>query len=220
MIAFMPFKKISGFYPIIDTSLIAVSGVDNAARAVVEGGAEIIQLRCKEISAREFIKIAMAIKLAACKNNVLLIINDRVDIAILAGADGVHLGQDDLPIEDARRILGEGKIIGVSTHNMDEAVIAAQKGADYISFGPIFSTITKKDAQEPKGVEKLMEVKGRVKIPVVAIGGITLENAAEVYRAGADSTAVISGLLKSSDIKGRVRRFITIYEKCTNNSRL
>jgi len=206
----MLLKNIPRFYPIIDTSQIPLQRIEEAALAIIEAGAGIIQLRGKNIPSRDILKLGRVIKQIADKNNVLFIINDRVDIAILANASGVHLGQDDIPIREARKILGKDKIIGISTHNIKEAVCACKNGADYISFGPIFATKTKKDAQEPKGIEALQNVRRNADIPIVAIGGITLENAADVYNAGADSIAVISDILKSNDIRERVRGFISL----------
>lgn len=200
----------TGFYPIIDASLVPPSKIDRIAKTVIQGGARIIQLRGKALPTQDLIRTAKSIRQVAEENNAVLIINDRVDIAVLADADGVHLGQDDLPIEDARRILGRQKIIGISTHNEDEAKDAQIRGADYISFGPIFATKTKKDAQGPKGTEKLKELRRCVSIPVAAIGGITLKNAGAVYEAGADCIAVISALLEYDDIKKQVGRFIKL----------
>ncbi|MBI5682538.1 MAG: thiamine phosphate synthase [Deltaproteobacteria bacterium] len=198
------------FYPIIDTSQVLLSRIDDITRTIIQAGARLIQLRGKDISTRKFVDTANIIRPIAKKNNAAFIINDRVDIAVLVGADGVHLGQGDLPIEEARRLLGDEKIIGISTHNEDEAKDAQTRGADYISFGPIFTTKTKKDAQEPKGILELKKIRTKVNSPIAAIGGITLENAQDVYRAGADSAAVISDILKSDDIKDRVKRFISL----------
>ncbi len=203
----MLLKQIHGFYPIIDTSLVTISNVKYITQMIIEAGAGIIQLRGKDISTREFIETAKIIKPLTEKNNTTFVINDRVDIAVLVNANGVHLGQDDLPIKEARKILGRNKIIGISTHNIKEAVIAEKLGADYISFGPIFATSTKKDAQNPKGVNGLKSVRQNTSLPIAAIGGITLENARDVYNAGADCIAVISDILKTKDIKDRIIKF-------------
>lgn len=206
----MPLKKIPKFYPIIDASIVHISKIEGVVKMIIEAGSRIIQLRAKYVSTRDFIDTAQIIKPIAKKNKATFIINDRVDIAMLVDADGVHLGQDDLQIKEARKILGKDKIIGISTHNAKEAVIAEKVGVDYISFGPIFATSTKGDAQKPKGIDGLKKVREAVKIPIVAIGGITLENAKDIYKAGADCAAVISDILKSDDIKGRIKRFISL----------
>ncbi len=210
----MPLKKIPKFYPIIDASIAHISKIEDIVKMIIEGGARIIQLRAKDVSTRDFIEAARIIKQTikpiAKKNKIKFIINDRVDIAMLICSDGVHLGQDDLPIKEARKILGKNKVIGISTHNIKEAVLAEKLGADYISFGPIFATSTKNDAQKPKGIDGLKKAREAVKTPIVAIGGITLENVKDVYNAGADSVAVISDILKSKDIKKKVHNFIKL----------
>ncbi|MBI5894397.1 MAG: thiamine phosphate synthase [Deltaproteobacteria bacterium] len=202
------------FYPIIDTSIVHISKIEDVAKTIIQAGARIIQLRAKDVSTRDFIDTARIIKQTikpiAKKNKVKFIINDRVDIAMLICADGVHLGQDDLTITEARKILGNNKIIGISTHNIKEAAIAEKLGADYISFGPIFATSTKGDAQKAKGIDGLKKAREAVRIPIAAIGGITLENAIDVYKAGADCIAVISDILKADDIKDRVSKFISL----------
>ncbi len=187
--------KISGLYAVIDSSCVKPESFVDAARALIEGGAGIIQARAKGLSSGELLGVCEAVQKAALEKGALFIVNDRVDVALLCGADGVHLGQDDIPAAEARRLLGPSSIIGVSTHNAEEAREAESDGADYVSFGPVFSTKTKKDAQDPKGCGLLNDVRKAVSLPIVAIGGIDADNMREVFAAGADAVAMISYLL-------------------------
>lgn len=182
-------------YPITDVQLSGLSHAQQV-RLLSLGGASLIQLREKRMPALEFYEHARA----AHRNGVRLIINDRVDIAVAAGAAGVHLGQDDMPPEAARKLLGPHAIIGYSTHNIEQAINAIQRPIDYLAIGPIFSTTTKSDTAPVLGLEGLRTVRQAIgSFPVVAIGGITAANAREVIEAGADSIAVISALLSVPD---------------------
>jgi thiamine-phosphate pyrophosphorylase len=194
-------------YPITDTLIGGLSHAEQVER-LAAGGATLIQLREKRASPLEFYRAALAALAAARSAGVRLIINDRVDVAIAVKADGVHLGQDDLPPDRARLLLGEERIIGLSTHTLQQALEADSAPVDYIAFGPVFPTSTKEKADAVVGLEGISEVKSRVSKPLVAIGGITLENAWSVIDAGADSVAVISDVLKASDIEGRVRCYL------------
>ncbi len=165
------------------------------------GGATFIQLREKEMPALEFYEEAKAAAAVAERNGVQLIINDRVDVAIAVGADGVHLGQDDLPPEAARRLLGTNAIVGYSTHTVDQALAAVKLPIDYLAIGPIFPTNTKSDTAPVLGLDGLRGVRRAIgDFPLVAIGGITHLNAHEAIEAGADSVAVISALLCNPDL--------------------
>jgi thiamine-phosphate pyrophosphorylase len=180
-------------YPITDVQLSGLSHAEQA-RLLSLGGASLIQLREKRMPALEFYEQAKAAQL----HGVRLIINDRVDIALAVGAAGVHLGQDDLPPEAARKLLGPQAIIGYSTHNIDQAINAIRQPIDYLAIGPIFSTTTKSDTAPVLGLEGLRAIRQAIgNFPLVAIGGITATNAREVINAGADSVAVISALLSS-----------------------
>lgn len=194
--------KIKGLYAIIDNSIRPDLSNGEIAKKVLAGGAKIVQLRGKGLSSKELLADAREIRDLTKKAGAAFIVNDRADIALLSDADGVHLGQDDLPVSEARKILGAGKLIGISTHNIEQAMKAEQEGADYIGFGPVFGTTTKADAEEAKGLQALREIKNNVKIPVVAIGGINPENTANVISAGADAVAVISAIVKADDIEG------------------
>ena len=160
------------------------------------GGATLIQLREKELSPREFYEQANTAVDVAVRRGVQLIINDRVDVALAVGAHGVHLGQDDMPPEAARKLLGSNALIGYSTHNIEQAIAATKLPIDYLAIGPIFTTTTKSDTAPVLGLEGLRAVRRATgAFPLVAIGGITSANAADVIAAGADSVAVISALL-------------------------
>ena len=177
------------------------------AQALFDGGARLVQVRNKKASARSlFNQVESILKRAPADASV--IVNDRVDVARITGAAGVHLGQSDIGVVEARRILGPGQIIGFSTHNLEQALAASKLPADYIAVGPIFPTSTKLDAEPVVGLEKLATICKAVQKPVVAIGGIRLENAAEVLAAGPHSIAVVSDLLSAADIRARVREWI------------
>jgi thiamine-phosphate pyrophosphorylase len=204
----MPFK-LPGLYPITDSRLTGLSHAEQVLR-LIRGGARLIQLREKHLDAREFFREAEAAMSLAREAGVRLIINDRVDIALATGADGVHLGQDDLPPEAARRILGERAVIGFSTHNIEQAMAAARLPIDYLAIGPIFPTSSKENPDPTVGLDGLRRVREAVpSLPLVAIGGITLETAQETYAAGADSLAVIGSILADPpQIEARVRDWI------------
>jgi thiamine-phosphate pyrophosphorylase len=182
----------------------------DALSEVIPNGIRWMQLREKNGTRREIFKTARLLKTMTAANDVMLIINDHADIAMAVNADGVHLGQDDLPLAEARKIMG-AKIIGISTHSLEQAIEAAEGGADYIGFGPIYQTKTK-DAGPPKGVEELRIIKERIGIPVVAVGGITEDNLTEVFEAGADAVAVSSGIMKRRNIAQAARRYVALIE--------
>ena len=163
-------------------------------RHVLDAGIGFIQYRAKDLSRRDTCIEAGRLRELTSRYHAVLIINDHADIALAVDADGVHLGQDDLPLCEARRIMGR-KIIGISTHDLEQAKDAEAGGADYIGFGPIFHTITK-DAGKPKGVDILKAIKQNVSVPVVAIGGIGVETAADVMQAGADAVAVATAICR------------------------
>ncbi len=185
-------KKIGKLHVITDVVFQDRFSHRTLARMAVAGGADTIQFRQKEGSTRALIETAMAMK-NAC-GDVPLIVNDRVDVAIAAQADGVHLGQSDFPIEKARHLLGENAVIGGTAKTLAQARQCMAQGADYIGFGPIYATGSKADAGIAKGLDGLREMVNGVKIPIIAIGGITRETAGEVIRAGAHGIAVISAV--------------------------
>ncbi|HIE13130.1 MAG TPA: thiamine phosphate synthase [Desulfotomaculum sp.] len=198
-------------YVIVGTSHTGSRPVLEVAREAIRGGAGIIQLREKQLPARGFLELALLLRKVASEAGVPLIINDRVDIAAASGADGVHLGQEDLPVSAARRILGEAAIIGVSTHSVAEAVAAEQDGADYIGVGPVFPPATK-PGLEPKGLSLLTAVIEAVHLPVVAIGGIRPENLPSVLGTGVNRVAVVSAVAGAPDVAGNTALMLRILE--------
>jgi thiamine-phosphate pyrophosphorylase len=198
-------------YPITDARLSGLSHAEQVAR-LAEGGATFIQLREKHLSPREFYhEAAFALDVVRAHTNVRLIINDRADIALALGADGVHLGQHDLDPAAARRLLGERFIIGYSTHSVAQAIEASRLPLDYIALGPIFDTRTKQNPDPTLNLEALRQARARIdpSIPLVAIGGITHTNAPAALHAGANSLALISALLDAPDlIAERTKEFI------------
>lgn len=200
--------KLPKIYPITDVRL---SGLSHAAQIekLIDGGAEIIQLREKYLSPREFYAAAAAALPFARRRGAKIIINDRVDIALALKADGVHLGQDDLPPEEARKILGGKAIIGFSTHNLEQALRAVKLPIDYLAVGPVFATRTKENPDETVGLEMLEKLRRQIgDFPLVAIGGINLGNFQKVLAKGADSVAVIGDLVgRRNDISRRFQKF-------------
>ena len=171
-------------------------------------GAKLLQLRAKTLLPRDFLRLGRETRALTRSHSCRLIVNDRVDIALACDADGVHLGQDDLPLHAAKKLMSE-KIIGISTHDLNQAREAEHNGANYIGFGPMFGTSTKKTSYPARGLAMLHEVREAVRIPIVAIGGITEANAMEVWQAGADSVAIISDILAAQDITSKVTRILT-----------
>jgi thiamine-phosphate pyrophosphorylase len=194
-------------YAITDT---LASGLSHRAQVelLAAGGARLIQLREKRSSPGEFYLAALEAIKAARSLGVTIIVNDRVDIALAIGADGVHLGQQDLPPDRARALLGPTRILGYSTHSLEQALEANLADIDYIAIGPVFQTATKERADPIVGTETVSAVRASVSKPLVAIGGITLGRARSVIDAGADSVAVISDLYSTGDIEGRTREFL------------
>lgn len=196
-------------YPITDARLTKLSHAEQVER-LIRGGAELIQLREKRAAPKEFYKQAKKALEIARKNNVKIIINDRVDIALALKADGVHLGQDDLPPSQARKILGEKAIIGFSTHSLEQAAEASELPIDYLAIGPVFATKTKKNPEKIVGIEAVESARRAIgDFPLVAIGGITYANYLEILSKGANSAAIISDLLCEPDkITENTRRFL------------
>lgn len=191
-----------------------ITGTDNGpgnmektVSLLLESGIRWVQYREKNRARKELFYRALKLREITRRYNACFIVNDYADIALAADADGVHLGQDDLPLAEARKIMGN-RIIGISTHNIPEAIEAERGGADYIGFGAIFHTVTK-DAGKPRGTDALSEVTASVKIPVIAIGGITAANLRLVIDTGCFGVAVSSGLMKG-DIKENVKSFMSI----------
>lgn len=186
-------------YVVTDRDILKGRDLCKSIEESIKGGATVVQLREKDISSLDFYKIAMEVKEVTSKYNVPLIINDRLDIALACDADGLHIGQGDLPLEIARKLLGQDKIIGVSVRTVEEGLKAKETGADYLGVGAIYPTGSKDDATLI-GIGRLKQIKENVNLPIVAIGGISKNNCREVIRAGADGIAVISAVFGQEDI--------------------
>lgn len=183
--------------------------VADVVRAALRGGAPAIQLRMKDAPAREMAEVARTLLAETRAAGALLFINDRVDVAIAVGADGAHVGQDDLPAEAARRIAPRGFLLGVSAETVELAHRAEADGADYVGVGPVYATGSKADAGDAIGVGRIAEVASAVRIPVVGIGGITIANAPAVVHAGAAGVAVISAVMRADDPEAAVRALLS-----------
>ncbi|MCM8787549.1 MAG: thiamine phosphate synthase [Candidatus Omnitrophica bacterium] len=198
--------KLEGFYFILDASFVK-RDIFKLTKKAIETGIKIVQYRNKIDSTKKTYNDALILR-KICKN-VFFIINDRIDIALAVGADGIHIGQYDLPINIARKILGKDKIIGLSTHSIKEAILAKKSGADYISVGPIFKTSTKPNLT-PIGIDLLKKIKSRVDIPIVAIGGINLDNVKEVLACGVGSFCAISAIFKGNPVNN-LKKFQSLF---------
>jgi thiamine-phosphate pyrophosphorylase len=191
--------KLPRVYPILDTEIFTNRGVgvEVAAAAFLDGGAGILQFRHKGHWSREVYSVAEGVARLCREAGAQFVINDRADFAMLLGA-GLHVGQDDLTPRDARRLVGTDAIIGYSSHNAGQLCAAAGEPVDYVAFGPIFGTSSKRNPDPVVGLPELRRCRALVEKPLVAIGGIAMENAAAVLKAGADSLAILSGLLPES----------------------
>jgi thiamine-phosphate diphosphorylase len=194
-------------YAILDPEQTQSRSPDMVVHQLLEGGVKMIQLRAKAMSSRDFLELARIARELTTPFDCKLIVNDRVDIALASAADGVHLGQEDLPLQIGRNLLGD-KIIGISTHTVDQAKEAEENGADYIGFGPIFGTNTKDTGYGARGLEMLAQLREVVALPIVAIGGITEGTVDDVWHAGADAAAMISDILKAEEITAKVRAIL------------
>ena len=201
--------RLPPLYPILDPEQTGNRSARSLLGDLLEGGATVLQLRAKRLAAKEFFDLAREIRAETRAFGCFLIINDRLDIALACGADGVHLGQEDVPLGVARKLMAN-KIIGVSTHTSEQALAAEKNGADYIGFGPLFGTSTKNTGYAARGPAMLHDVRAAVTIPIVAIGGVSENNIAQAWRAGADSAAMISDLLRAPDVAEKVRRILAL----------
>ncbi|MCK9374618.1 MAG: thiamine phosphate synthase [Syntrophobacterales bacterium] len=197
-----------GYYFITDASLSRAGNLCDVAAAMA-AGVRVVQYRQKQGRSRDLAAEARQLR-ELCRGTRFLI-NDRVDLALEVGADGVHLGQEDLHFLEARRRLGPDKIIGLTVHNLAEALAAQAMGADYLGVSPIFSTITKADAGAPAGVALLAEIRRYVDLPLIAIGGITLANAPEVIAAGADGVCAISAVVTKAEVRPEIEKFQRLF---------
>ncbi len=206
--------KISGLYVIVDPDACRGRDVLDVARLALEGGASMLQWRDKRREKGAQLTEARALRELCAEHGALLIVNDHADLALAAGADGVHVGQGDLPVEEVRRIVPAGFIVGASTNNVEEALAAEAAGASYIAIGSIYPTSSKEpERTRAASPERLSEVKAAVGVPVVAIGGIDASNIEEVVRAGADAVAVISAVCGADDVTAAARQLAAQFEQ-------
>ncbi len=201
----MSFTFPSPLYTIADTLGRAELSFVTLAERLCAGGAKLMQLRVKDLATRDVLAIAREVRTICSRHGCLFIMNDRVDIALAVDADGVHVGQEDLPLTAARHVLGSNKIVGVSTHDPEQAIEAERGGADYIGFGPLFGTMTKATGYTARGLDQLREIRALVRLPIVAIGGITAERAPSALAAGANAVAMISDLVLAADVTAKVK---------------
>ncbi len=194
-------------YVILDAGILRkYDALAEIARQAISGEADILQLRAKSLTDREILKIGRVIKSLAKGTKAAFVLNDRVDLAQIIDADGVHLGRQDLSVKDARKILGENKIIGLSTHSVEEACGAEREGADYIAIGPVFATATK-PAATALGPEIIARIKDKVRVPFVAVGGINLGNLEQVLACGAQRVAVCRAIITAKDACAAAKEF-------------
>ena len=200
--------SLSGLYIILDPSVCPARPLVEVLTAAAGAGASLFQYRNKTASMQEAYVEALALRQVAAKAGVLFIVNDRCDLALAVDADGVHLGQGDLPLDLARKVMGPEKLIGISTHNPDQVREATAGQPDYLGFGPIFTPGSKQDHDPVVGLEGLRAMRALTALPVFAIGGIQIDQVREVLRAGANGVAVISAILKAQDISQAVKSFL------------
>jgi thiamine-phosphate pyrophosphorylase len=203
-------------YGILDLGYVDGLETREVAEQMIDGGVDLIQLRAKAQPAAQIATLAVDLHRITSARNIPLIINDHSEIARIVPAEGVHVGQDDLPIAEAREIAGPNCVVGKSTHNVDQAIRAFYEGADYIGFGPIFATPTKPD-YEPVGLEEIRKVHEAVRIPIFCIGGIKLDNLPEVIAAGARRVVIVSGLLLANDIASYARSVKELLSRQSKN---
>lgn len=198
-------------YLATDSKMLEGRDFFHSVEEAILGGVTVVQLREKDASSRKFYQKALELKKICAKYHVPLIINDRLDIALAVDADGLHIGQDDLPLPVARRLLGEEKILGYSVSGSEEAAYGESCGADYLGAGTVFPTGTKNDAGVPIGLKVLEQIKNQVSIPVVGIGGINETNVKSVQETGVDGACIISGILLKPDIQAASRELISLW---------
>ncbi len=197
-------------YLVTDRDLMSTKTLEEAVEQAIMGGCTLVQLREKIASSRDFYQTALKVKAITDNYDIPLIINDRVDIALAIGADGVHVGQSDLPAGVVRKIIGKDKILGVSAGTVEKAIEAQRDGADYIGVGALFSTSTKTDAKSVS-LETLMKIIKEVSIPIVGIGGINAENAVKLKNTGIDGIAVVSAIIAQKDIRLSAEKMLKIF---------
>ena len=206
-------------YVVTDRALSNGRSDEEIVGAALSGGADVIQLRQKHGAERELLATARKLRALCAERGALFIVNDRPGIAVLSDADGLHVGQDDLPVHDARNLIGPGRLLGVSTHSIEQARAAAADGADYIGVGPVYETKTKNDVCAPVGISYVVAAAAESRIPFVAIGGLKQHNVREVVRAGCDRIAVVSAAVSAEDVAEACRRLRAAVEDARGGRR-
>lgn len=194
-------------YLVTDRDVLGERDLIQSVEAAIKGGTTIVQLREKNCSSKDFYELALKVKEVTLKYNIPLIINDRLDIALAIEADGLHIGQEDLPLTVARKIVGKDMIIGVSATTLEEALLAQKQGADYVGIGSVYPTNTKLDAK-PVSLEELHVIREAISIPIVGIGGINEDNVIDLMKTKIDGVAIVSAILGKEDIKAAAENFI------------
>jgi thiamine-phosphate pyrophosphorylase len=205
-----------GLYLVTDRGLCGDRPLEEVVREAIRGGASCVQLREKDLSTRRFVEEALRIRTVTASRKIPLIINDRLDVALAAGADGVHVGQEDMPYETARRLMGPGAIIGLSVETWEDVERAEALDCDYLGVSPVFATPTKRDTKEPWGMAGLSRIRAFSRHPLVAIGGLHADNAGEAVRAGADAVAVVSAVCAAADPFGAARQLACVIAAALN----
>lgn len=204
-------------YVILDAVLLSTSEI-SCAQTLIEYGVELFQYRNKRATSRKLFEVQRELELLSRPRGVRAVVNDRADVAAIVGAGGVHVGQEDFGVEETRRLVGAGCLIGVSTHNMEQLRAADRTSADYVAIGPIFATATKENPDPTVGLEFVSRARSTTRKPLVAIGGITLETAREVWEAGADCVAVGRDIVCASESGKRAAQFLNLAVKCATRS--
>lgn len=202
--------RIAGLYAVIDTEWLKGRKPAKIAEQMIKGGAKIIQLRCKERSAGEFLSIAKGLKDICTNKGVLFIVNDSLEVALAVDADGLHVGQEDIPVSEAKKLIPIDMILGCSIGTVKEAIKAKKDGADYLGVGAIFATATK-ESVKAVGLGRIREIKQASGLPIVTIGGINKSNLNDVIKAGADAAAVISAIMGAENIEKATRELVNIF---------
>jgi thiamine-phosphate pyrophosphorylase len=203
----LDFPALLRLYLVTDQKSLRGRTLTDVVLAALQGGVSCVQLREKELCSRDFVALALAVQDLLAPTGVPLVINDRIDVALACGAQGVHLGQSDMPVALARQLLPPGVFIGLSVENLNDVARAAEQSVDYLGVSPIYATPTKTDAAAPWGLAGLRQVRALTQLPLVAIGGIHLGNAAEVLQAGADGLAVVSAICSAVDPSAAAQSF-------------
>jgi thiamine-phosphate pyrophosphorylase len=205
-------------YMILDAALLPSPEIE-VAKEMNEVGVRLFQYRNKRGSTREIFQASSGLAAELAERGALFFVNDRPDVAFLSGASGVHVGQNDLPVAESRAVMGKGKLLGISAHNLEQFRAAAETDADYIALGPVFATDSKANPDPVVGTAMIRQARRLTKKPIVAIGGITFERAKEVMEAGADSLAIISDVLRAKDPAKRARQFLDLLEPISRTAR-